>query len=87
MEEMERHIYVGNDSGEISIINLARCLVELFPEKKLKIIQDETKKSLNYLKSTVERSSPNIDKIKKLGWMPEVSIKDGFYRTILSFLN
>ena len=78
---------VGNDSGEISIINLARCLVELFPEKKLKIIQDETKKSLNYLKSTVKRSSPNIDKIKKLGWMPEVSIKDGFYTTILSFLN
>lgn len=78
---------VGNDCGEISIIDLARCLVELFPEKKLKIIQDETKKSLNYLKSTVERSSPNIDKIKKLGWMPEVSIKDGFYRTILSFLN
>jgi UDP-glucuronate decarboxylase len=75
---------VGNDNGEISIIELAQLLVHLYPEKHLKII-NKIDLSSGYIPSKVKRACPSIEKIKRLGWAPSFSIADGFKRTIDSF--
>jgi nucleoside-diphosphate-sugar epimerase len=76
---------VGNPGCEISIIQLAQRLVNLFPEKKLKVVVKENQNS-GYLKSKVLRNCPDISKIKLLGWTPAVNIDEGFHRTVVSYL-
>lgn len=78
---------VGNDKGEISIIQLANILVSLFPEKGLKVIRQDTPSDGSYLKSKISRAFPDISKIRNLGWEPRYSVEDGFKRTIRSFLS
>lgn len=75
---------IGNPKCEISIVDLAQFLVNLFPEKRLKLIQSENT-SNNYLKSKVQRSCPDIDKINSLGWSPKISLNKGFLMTVLSY--
>jgi UDP-glucuronate decarboxylase len=77
---------IGNPEQECSIIDLADTLVNLFPEKKLKVIRSENKMPASYLKSIVSRISPDITKANELGWNPTVSITDGFFRTIKSYV-
>ena len=76
---------VGNPQEEYSILELANILVNLYPEKKIEVILNKTINA-NYLKSTITRNSPNIDKLKKLNWNPTVTIEKGFKRTVSSFL-
>jgi nucleoside-diphosphate-sugar epimerase len=73
---------VGNPSGETSIKDL---LVGLFPERNLQV-EINLQKGENYIKSTFNKLSPEIEKIKLLGWKPTTSISEGFKRTILSFI-
>lgn len=75
---------VGNDSGEISILNLAETLVKLFPDYNLKVIRKK-RKDANYLESKIKRSSPDISKIRSIGWKPHYSVEKGFKRTVQSF--
>jgi UDP-glucuronate decarboxylase len=75
---------VGNDNGEISIKDLAKKLVDMYPEYGLKVIK-EIRKDSDYLESKITRNSPNISKIRSLGWEPHYSIEKGFRRTIKSF--
>ncbi|MCL4512105.1 MAG: NAD-dependent epimerase/dehydratase family protein [Bacteroidetes bacterium] len=77
---------IGNDKGEISILDLAELLVSTFPEKKLKVVRQERLTGNDYLKSPIARNCPNISKIGKLGWKPTTSAKEGFRRTVRSFL-
>jgi nucleoside-diphosphate-sugar epimerase len=77
---------VGNPEGEISIWDLAKTLVSLFPEKGLKVVKKEVIPPSGYLRSNILRNSPDISKIQGLGWQPTTSIEEGFYRTIRSFL-
>ena len=76
---------LGNPSCEISIKNLAKLISNLFPNRviKIKFKCPSTKK--NYLKSPVTKVLPSIEKIKKLGWLPKTSLKEGFTKTINSF--
>jgi len=76
---------VGNPQEEYSILELANILVNLYPEKKIEVILNKTINT-DYLKSTITRNSPNIDKLKKLNWNPTVTIEKGFKRTVSSFL-
>lgn len=76
---------VGNDKGEISIMELAHRLVKLFPEKKLKVIRQESCLLKGYIKSKISRTCPDISKIRALGWTPKYSIEEGFSRTVRSF--
>lgn len=69
----------------ISIIKLAKLIVGLFPEKKLKVITAKRKKTDQYIESRFQHIAPDISKIKRLGWQPEYSVADAFKRTILSF--
>jgi UDP-glucuronate decarboxylase len=74
---------VANNRQLVSILNLAKILTGLFPEKKLKVIQK--KHFSGYLKSPVFKIFPSIEKISKLGWQPKVSAAQGFKRTIESY--
>ena len=75
---------VGNPKCEVSIIELAQRLVKLFPKKELKVVKSENQK-LGYIKSVITRNCPDISKINRLGWMPQIDINEGFLRTILSY--
>ena len=76
---------VGNSHAEVSIQELAVILIGLFPERKLKIIKDYTQKNSGYIRSTISRICPNLEKIKEIGWEPKISIEKGFKQTILSY--
>jgi UDP-glucuronate decarboxylase len=75
---------VGNPDCEISILELAKRLVNLLPQNKLKVVIRENKNT-DYIKSNVSRNCPDLSKINKLGWVPKVGIDAGFLRTILSY--
>lgn len=75
---------IGNPAGEISILGLSQLLVELFPEKSLKVVKSKQNNNEKYLKSEVKRNTPDISKMRDLGWNPKYSISEGFYRTIVS---
>jgi len=78
---------IGNDQCEISILDLANRLINLFPDKNLKVMKDMVTNDREYLKSNVSRNCPDIAKVGILGWKPTTSIEDGFKRTICSFSN
>ncbi|HNB08413.1 MAG TPA: NAD-dependent epimerase/dehydratase family protein [bacterium] len=75
---------VGNPECEISIRGLAEKLVTLFPEKKLSVVLDIPPQN-GYIPSAVQRSVPDITKIKSLGWQPTTTVEEGFTRTIKSY--
>lgn len=77
---------VGNSQAEICIMDLAYLLVDLFPEKRLKVIQESIQKNKGYLESPILRSCPDISRISSLGWEPKTGLVDGFKRTIESYL-
>jgi nucleoside-diphosphate-sugar epimerase len=78
---------VGNNRAEVSVLELARRLIALFPEKNLRVIQAERPPASGYLASKVSRISPDTTRLEALGWRPEHSLESGFQRTVRSFLN
>lgn len=76
---------LGNPDGECSIADLAEMLAALYPEKKLKVRRAERSKDSAYMPSAIERSCPDISRLKSLGWQPGIGIEHGFARTIESF--
>jgi len=77
---------IGNPEAEVSILELAKILSGLFPERKIGIRFEVIEQGDQYLKSPVDRCFPSIEKIKKIGWFPTTDIESGFKRTINSFL-
>ena len=70
---------------EISIIDLAKVLVEkVFPERKLKVIM-KTDTSKNYLRINFSRTAVDITKAKALGWKLSFPLEEGFRRTVESY--
>lgn len=75
---------VGDTDCEISMKDLANMVVSLFPEKNLKVMTKQDNES--YLRiTTPSRGCANTDKIKSLGWEPQIGIEAGFKRMINSF--
>ncbi|MCR8746704.1 NAD-dependent epimerase/dehydratase family protein [Romboutsia lituseburensis] len=75
-----------NNDYFISISELAEILVnEVFYNKKLDIIYYSDPNEKDLRSKTKGCVSLNIEKIKKLGWNPKISIEEGFRRTIDSF--
>lgn len=77
---------IGNDKEVIRIIDLADRLAKLFPEFGLRVIEKETPNEMEYMKSKVTESYPDISKLRALGFEPKYSIDKGFRRTIESYL-
>lgn len=79
--------HVSNQEGRISISNLARLLVSLFPEKDLKVVYAKREQNNSYLENKHQiRPSLSTAKIEKLGYQCHFNLRDGFYRTIKSFI-
>ena len=69
----------------ITILNLAKTLVNLYPEKNLHVIFN---KPIDEGYIPAAKNPPvriSVDKLKKLGWRQKYSIREGFARTIKSF--
>lgn len=76
---------VCNDGACVSILELARTLAGLFPEKNISVKFSENKGGPGYIKSPVSKSCLDPSRLRALGWEPSIGIKDGFKRTVLSF--
>jgi UDP-glucuronate decarboxylase len=77
---------MGNPNEEKSILELAKIVANLYPELKLSVIENSKPiNNSNYIKSPIHRNSPDIEKLMKLGWYPEVTVQEGFKRTIQSY--
>jgi UDP-glucuronate decarboxylase len=77
---------LANPDAEISIKDLAALIAGLFPERGVGIRFEIPANDGSYLKSSIVRSLPSIDKINALNWFPDTDLTTGFRRTILSFL-
>ena len=77
-------VYNVSGDKQVSVLELANVLVEMFPEKKLKVIKKETTNK-NYLRTTTPDFLPGVSKLAQLGWKPVYSIENGFKRMIKSF--
>ena len=78
---------MGNPNAEVSIWELANLLVKMFPEKNLKVIKRINTSEQGYIKSVVSKNKPDITKLKQLGWIPKISIEEGFRRTVNYYVN
>jgi nucleoside-diphosphate-sugar epimerase len=78
---------VANPSCEISMKNLAKLISKLFPNRNVKIRFEDSGTKKNYIRSPILKALPSIEKIKKLGWLPETSLEEGFTKTIKSFIS
>lgn len=77
---------MGNSACLISVKELAKTLVDCFPEKNLCVITEKRLPDAAYLESPVkEMQIINTDKLEILGWKPRIGIKEGFRRTVESF--
>lgn len=73
---------VGNPDEYVSIRRLAEILTEVFPERNLKVEYHKRDDS-GYCASPVKRLTPvNVDKLKMLGWTAEVTVEEGFTRSL-----
>lgn len=76
---------LANEKATISIRTLAETLVNLYPQKKLRVVIRKRDKEDQYLESKIMVNKPDTAKLTALNWKPHFGIKDGFRRTIESF--
>lgn len=74
---------VANPEGELSMLELAQLVVDLVPEKQLKIQRKTSDKP--YLQSIYNRLVPDVSRLKALGWKPCISPAEGFKRMIEAY--
>jgi nucleoside-diphosphate-sugar epimerase len=75
---------VGADS-EISVLELAELLCQLFPERKCRVVRQERDPDDPYLESSISGGHFDISKIRSLGWAPTTEVGEGFWRTLKSY--
>ncbi len=71
---------IADDNAKISIKGLAELLINLYPERKLKIkmkIDEDQKGCAPFKLGTV-----NSKKLRDLGWSPSLTIEEGLKRTV-----
>jgi UDP-glucuronate decarboxylase len=76
---------VGNSAGSLSVLDLARLLVRLFPERSPGVRLAACAET-DYPASTIASAIPDTSKLGLLGWSPAVPPAEGFRRTVESFL-
>ena len=76
---------VCNEDENISILDLAYKLVNLFPEKKLDVSYVKISDSEREAYCKFKRVMMNTDKLRSLGWMPRVKLDEGLKNTVNSF--
>ena len=83
--DVGRAYNVGDPAGEISIRDLAELLVGLFPERGLRVVCEAGPRGNDYLVSAVNRSCPDIGRLRQLGWQPTTTLAEGFLRAVQSY--
>lgn len=78
---------VANKNATVSIKKLAETLVSTFPEKKLTVTFANRSKNDKYVQSKILVNRPDTLKLEMLGWKPQFSLKEGFLRTVKSFMS
>lgn len=72
---------IGNEDGKVSIRELAEIMVDIYPERGLKLVFDipegGTKGTAPYTLGILSSK-----KLRKIGWSPKYSVKEGFKRTL-----
>ena len=72
---------VGNPEQTYSIRELAEVMVGLYPEKGLRVIFEVRDARDGYMPSPIAHNSPDVTKLRALGWNAAVAAPDGFRRT------
>lgn len=74
---------IGNEDGKVSIRELAEIMVDIYPERGLKLVFDipegGTKGTAPYTLGILSSR-----KLREIGWVPKYSVKEGFKRTLES---
>lgn len=72
---------IGNENGKVSIRELAEIMVDIYPERGLKLVFDipegGTKGTAPYTLGILSSK-----KLREIGWSPKYSVKEGFRRTL-----
>lgn len=72
---------IGNEDGKVSIRELAEIMVDIYPERGLKLVFDipegGTKGTAPYTLGILSSK-----KLRAIGWEPKYSVKEGFKRTL-----
>lgn len=79
---------VCNESQNVSILELARILVSLCPDRKIKVEKCMRDSAEHYTENILLKDSmciPSSQKLQKLGWCAKVDVKTGFDRVIRFF--
>ncbi len=74
---------LANETEPTAIRDVARMLVELFPERNIKVIFDIAENTGAYC--AYARVGLDTSKLEALGWKPQVKLLDGLKRTVISF--
>lgn len=75
---------ISNPNSVIAIRDLAQMLVDIYPEKNLKVVFDipNPKQASGYLAHKV--AILDSKKVVELGWKPQIGVKEGFRKSIES---
>jgi nucleoside-diphosphate-sugar epimerase len=84
--ETARPYSVGNDLAVLSIRELAELLVDrAFPERNLKVRYTDPNGASGNSASQIKGSTPDLTRLRALGWVPRTDPITGFQRTVRSF--
>lgn len=70
---------------QTSILELAKIICELYPEKELKV-EFKQNYDKNYMRSKTTSYELSNEKLKRLGWEQTITVNEGFKRMIDSYL-
>ena len=73
---------IASEESTVSIRELAQTLVDAYPERNLKLVFDLPKADENTGCAPFTLGILNSDKIRKLGWKPSYTLKEGLMRTV-----
>jgi dTDP-glucose 4,6-dehydratase len=80
---------VGSETEGISIIDLVRLIIALFPERRLELVQADPTRHADSraLISSQKPLPPNTYKLRSLGWQDKVKLTEGLRRSVLAYEN
>lgn len=77
---------VANTEATCSILDLAELVASLAPGGPLQVRRATVTPGAHYLPNRDPARPVDVSKLRALGWTPAVSLREGFQRTIQSFL-
>jgi len=76
---------VANSAADLSVMQLAQLLVDLYPEKRLQVEQRMIAANSRQLPSMVSHIVPDTSRLTGLGWRADVDPAAGFRRMIEAY--